>query len=153
MIRIPHLPFAILAATLALPGCSTSGSSFVGTYYGAYQQGDGRTVASEGPMPVTLTGAPFPDADVVAALNAISNIYQIKFTTDQKPGRSGYRLALNFGTNQPIPARRTRPLRSPSPQVRSGFRRASAVSGARSRARPAARRCPRAPTAPNSRPS
>jgi len=101
MIKIPKLPLAALAAALALTACDPSRSSFVGTYYGSYQQGQGRTVASEGPMPVTLTGSPFSDTDVVAALNAIPNIYQIKFTTDQKPGSSGFRLALNFGTNQP----------------------------------------------------
>ncbi len=101
MIRIPKLPLAALAVALTLSACDSSRSSFVGSYYASYHIGVGRTVASEGPTPVTLTGSPFPDADVVAAMNALPNIYGIKFTTDQKPGRSGYRIALNFGTNQP----------------------------------------------------
>ncbi len=101
MIRIPNLPLAALAAALVLSGCVTANSTFVGTYYPSYQVGVGTLAAGDGPVPVTVTGAPISNAAIVAALNALPNRDKIQFTTDQKTGRSGYRLALNFGMNQP----------------------------------------------------
>jgi hypothetical protein len=90
---------AALASALALAGCATGGSLVYGTYYSSYSTTIPRVAKSEGPVPVSVTGGKLSPADVVGAMNARPNVYQLKFTTDPKTGPSGYRIALAFDNN------------------------------------------------------
>ncbi len=91
---------ALVAAALTLSACSGDGSLIFGTSYLSYSTTVPRVAASEGPVPVAVSdGAPMAPAAVVAAMNALPNLYKLKFSADAKPGASGYRIALSFDKN------------------------------------------------------
>lgn len=98
-----RLSFAILAATLALAGCVNNGTRLYGASYPAYATVVPRLAAADGPVPVSMSGAPFAPSDVVAAMNAVPNVHRLVFATDGKPGTNGYRIALSFDRNATSP--------------------------------------------------
>ncbi|MBI1244017.1 MAG: hypothetical protein GC202_03345 [Alphaproteobacteria bacterium] len=88
-----------ISACLAVAGCSPENTLLYGTYYMSYSPNVPRIAQKDGPVPVAMTGAPFAPSEIVAAMNAQKNIYQMEFATDGKPGPNGYRVALVFDSN------------------------------------------------------
>ena len=91
---------AMFAAAGALAGC---GGQVGFASYPSYQVDVPRLAVLDGPVPVALTGAPLPAADLVAAMNAEPNVYGMVFATDRAPGKFGYRIALDFSRNTANP--------------------------------------------------
>ncbi len=88
-----------LAAGLVLSGCTADRALLYGTSYSSYTPSVSRTAKADGPVPVAVSGAPFAPSEIVAAMNALPNLFQIEFATDGKPGPNGYRVALTFDAN------------------------------------------------------
>jgi hypothetical protein len=98
--------FRTLAApllALALAGCAADASRTYGSSYPSYDPTLPRQVRAAGPLPVTLDGSPFPAAEIVAALNATPNMYDLIFVPDATPAQAGYRITLNFTANTSSP--------------------------------------------------
>lgn len=103
MTRSARLCFATLALSFAVTGCAADGGRLYGASYPAYAPSVARTAAADGPVPVSISGAPFAPSDVVAAMNAVPNVHQLVFASDARSGTHGYRVALSFDANTPSP--------------------------------------------------
>lgn len=101
--KFARLPLVALAAALALAGCTWDGTRLYGASYPAYATIVARMAAADGPVPVSMSGAPFAPSDVVAAMNAVPNVHKLTFSADAKPGANGYRVALSFDRNATSP--------------------------------------------------
>ncbi len=120
MTRSAGSRFALLAVSLALAGCATDGSRLYGSSYSAYAPSVARTAAADGPVPVSMSGAPFAPSDVVAAMNALPNVHRLVFAADTRPGTHGYRIALSFDANTPSPCLSDRAAAYPWPKRDGG---------------------------------
>ncbi|MBL8832887.1 MAG: hypothetical protein JNL71_10900 [Rhodospirillales bacterium] len=94
---------SLAALVLALAGCATDGARLYGSSYPSYAPSVAQTAAGDGPLPVSMTGAPFAPSEVVAAMNALPNVHRLVFAADARPGPNGYRIALSFDANTPSP--------------------------------------------------
>jgi len=92
------LRLAAPLATLLLGGCLANASYLTGSERSAYSVSAVQLAKSEGPLPVAMTGEPFPPAEIVAALNALPNVHRVEFATDRPRGPMGYAVAFDFAT-------------------------------------------------------
>jgi hypothetical protein len=97
--KYPVAASLLLVVGLAMAGCSSDYPILYGSSYPSYSPAVPRTAKADGPVPVAISGAPFAPSEIVAALNARPNMFQIQFAPDGKPGPNGYRIALTFDAN------------------------------------------------------
>lgn len=99
----PAILLCATALAFALAGCATNSGRTFGSSYPSYDPLLPLQARASGPMPVTLVGSPFADADMRAALNAQPNMHGLTFGPEARPTGPGYRIAFNFTTNVPNP--------------------------------------------------